>query len=201
MFKFYLTTFKFRPFFVILYILFGLALLKLNILKRQFCSQTFNPLAVSISGLSSNLKLAAPILDTWPSALAFQAVNKGVEGSALFGRPNLRPSPHILLCTPRPTLTHPLGLTYTQQGPQGSISSFRSSTGLLSSVYPHHPPCLSLYSPTIHLSILSINIIICPSSIQTSSQSQKTFVIHPSALLLSLPCMQICLHLIICCPI
>lgn len=55
----------------------------------------------------------AAIFDSWPSVRAFQAVNKGAEGSVLSGRPDLRASPRILLYTPRPTLTHPMGLTYT----------------------------------------------------------------------------------------
>lgn len=143
------------------------------------CNKTSDPVVLSISGLNPNLKSSAPILDTWPSALAFQAVNKGVEGSALSGRPNLRPSPHILLCTPRPTLTHPLGLTYTLQGPQGSISGFKSSTGLLSSVdSPTHPQTLHAYHSTLPPSLSpspNINTFICPSlqPIQTYSQYQR----------------------------
>lgn len=148
--------------------------LQFYILKQLWHSKTSDPLVLSTSGLSPNIKLSAPILDTWPSALASQAVNKGVTGSALSGRPNLRPSPHILLCTPRPTLTHPLGLTYTLQGPPGSISSLGSSTGLLSSVSPPHT--LHAYHPTLPPSISPspcINTIICPSLIQTYPQSQK----------------------------
>ncbi len=134
-------------------------------------------MVLSISGIKPNLKPSAPVLDTWPSVLAFQAVNKGVEGSALSGRPNVRPSPHILLCTLRPTLTHPRGLTYTLRGPQGSISGFKSSSGLLSSVYRPHPT-LHTYHSTLPPSVSpspNINTFICPSlqSIQTYSQSQR----------------------------
>lgn len=126
---------------------------------------------------SPSLKPAAPILDTGPSVVAFQAVNKGVEDIELSGRPNLRPSPHILLCTPRLTLAHPLELTYTLQGPQGSLSCFGSSTGLLSSVFPLtlHAYCSTLPpSPSISPSP-NINTFIClsPLSIQTRSQSQR----------------------------
>lgn len=142
-------------------------MLGFHILKWCCGSKTADPVALSISGHRPNLKPAAPILDTWPSVLAFQAVNKGVEDSALTGRPNLRPSPHILLCTPRPTLTHPLGLTYTLQGPQGSISD------LLSSVYP--PPSVHFTLPPSISPSPSINTFICPSllSLQTNSQSQR----------------------------
>lgn len=128
-----------------------------------------------LSSHRPNLKPATPIIDTQPSVLAFQAVNKGVEGGAFSGRPNLRPSPHILLCTPRPTLTHPLGLTYTLQSPQGNISDFGSSTALLSSVYP---PILHAYHSTLTQSISQsfhrfqhqyIHLSI-PLSIQTESQ-------------------------------
>lgn len=148
-------------------------------------------MVLSLSGISPNFRRAAPILDKWPSVLAFQAVNWGVAGSAHSGRPNLWPSPHILLCTPKPTLTHPLGLTYTLQGPKRAYQALRLAQAFCP-LSNSHPPCISLYSPTIplsiaqhqhiHLSIFSIN----PNILSVS----KTFVIHPSALLLLLLCLQ-----------
>lgn len=137
------------------------------------CGKTSDPVILSISGLSPNLNPAAPIVDTWPSVLALQAVNKGVEGSALSGRPNLRPSPHIHLCTPRPTLTHPLGVTYTLQGPQGGKSGFRGKAQAFC--------LLSLQHQYIHLSIPTIN----PNTLSFS----KSIVILPSAPPLLLLCL------------
>lgn len=53
--------------------------------------------------------------------------------------PILKPSPHILLCTLGPAQAHPLGSTYTPQGPYGSLSGFGNITDLLSPVLPIHP--------------------------------------------------------------
>lgn len=141
-----------------------------------------------MSGLSRNLKPAAPIFDTLPSVQAFQAVNKGLEGSALSGRPNLRPSPVILPCTPRHTLTHPLGLTYTLRGPPWE--HIMLSERLRPSVLCLNPPPSMHITPASHHPSLHLPTSI-HSSVHPHYQSQhaitlKTFVIHPSAPSLSL---------------